>query len=130
MGLVNWFKDRWEREAKRYKYVNLDPKQVQLSGGRTADSEPLVAGNHYFRLWLVGMSLKNDREWFKAWQPAVYSSITFTFGDKTETLTHVAGQSRLKDVGTQSLDKVISLNYPLTALVPFNGGTIELDAGL
>jgi hypothetical protein len=90
----------------------------------------LEAGKHYFRLWLVEMFLKHDRDWFKSWHPAVHSAVTFRFGDKEEVITHVAGQSRLRDVGEDNLDKVVSVNHPLTSLVPFNGGTVELDAGL
>ena len=45
-------------------------------------------------------------------------------------ITRVAGASLLPDLSTDNLDRVIGLNYPMTPLVPFNGGTVSLSAGL
>lgn len=130
MGLLNWFQTLFRDEAKKYKYTEIDPTHIKFKDNHQINPAPLKAGQHYFRLWLVEMFLKNDRDWFKSWHPAVHTAITFRFGDKEELITHVAGQSRLTDVGPDNLDKVVSVNHPLTSLVPFRGGDVEVDAGL
>ncbi|HKU77098.1 MAG TPA: hypothetical protein VJR02_24515 [Pyrinomonadaceae bacterium] len=130
MGVLDWFKSRFKDEAKKYIYTEIDPSHVKFNDNHQINPQPLKAGTHYFRLWLVEMFLKNDRDWFKSWHPAVHSAISFTFGDKTELITHVAGPTRLKDIGPANLDKVVTVNRPLTSLVPFNGGEVAIDAGL
>lgn len=130
MGVLDWFKSRFKEEAKKYIYTEIDPKHVKFNNNHEINPDSLKAGNHYFRLWLVEMFLKNDRDWFKSWYPAVHSAVRFTFGDKDELITHVAGPTRLKDIGPDNLDKVVSVNHQLTSLVPFNGGEVEIDAGL
>ena len=130
MGVLDWFKTRFSDEAKKYIYTEIDPSHVKFGDNHQINPQPLKAGTHYFRLWLVEMFLKNDRDWFKSWYPAVHSAVNFTFGDKDELITHVAGPTRLKDVGPDNLDKVVSVNHQLTSLVPFNGGQVEIDAGL
>lgn len=130
MSLLDWFVTRFRDEAKKYKYVEIDPPHVNFKDGHQLNPAPLEAGKHYFRLWLVEMFIKNDRDWFKSWYPAVHSAVTFKFGDKEEVITHVAGPTKLTNVGKENLDKVVSINHQLTSLLPFNGGTVGLDAGL
>lgn len=91
---------------------------------------PLEAGAHYFRLWLTEMFLKNDRVWFAERHPAVHSFVRFQFGTKTVEIPYLAGEFKLQGLNANNLDRVIALNYPLTALMPFNGGVVELMAGL
>ncbi|HET9897387.1 MAG TPA: hypothetical protein VFQ44_20850 [Streptosporangiaceae bacterium] len=47
------------RNAKRYLYVPIPPGRVV---GGQEDTDALVAGRNYFRLWLTEMSLANDRD--------------------------------------------------------------------
>lgn len=130
MGLLDWFQSRWKSESKRYKYSRIKSANVVSDKGETLPDEPFAAGDHYFRLWLVEMFLKNDIEWFTAWHPAVHAAINFRFGDREELITRVAGASLLPDLNTENLDRVVGLNYAMTPLMPFNGGVIELSAGL
>ncbi len=130
MPLLDWFKTRFKDESKKYKYTEIDPTHVKFKDNHQINPDTLKAGTHYFRLWLLEMFLKNDRDWFKSWHPAVHSAVTFKFGDKEELVTHVAGQTRLKNVEPANLDKVVSVNHALTSLVPFNGGEVIVDAGL
>lgn len=130
MSLLDWFRTRFRDDAKKYKYTEIDPTHISFKDGHKINPTPLEAGRHYFRLWLVEMFIKRDRDWFKSWHPAVHSAVTFRFGDREEVITHVAGQNRLTDVGQENLDKVVNVNHQLTSLLPFNGGTVEVDAGL
>jgi len=91
---------------------------------------PLEAGVHYFRLWLTEMYLKNDHVWFVDRHPAVHSFVRFQFGTKVVEIPYLAGEFKLQGLNSNNLDRVIALNYPLTALMPFNGGVVELMAGL
>ncbi|HEX5270987.1 MAG TPA: hypothetical protein VFW33_10885 [Gemmataceae bacterium] len=128
--LLAWLSTRFQREATQWKRVNLRPDHVDLGDGRKANDDPLVAGESYFRLWLVDMFLKNDRDWFHETHPAVYSVVRFKFGDQEEEVSHVAGQSLLKDLSAADSARSLGLNYELTSLVPFNGGAIEFEGGL
>jgi hypothetical protein len=127
MSLLDWFQSRWKNAAVHTTYEFLDASRVD---GRTMSSAPIRSGEHYFRISLAEMFLKNDREWFTAYSPAVYSVVKLRFGDKEESLSHVAGPSGLKDLKATSMNKGVMINYPLMPLVPFNGGDIELESGL
>ena len=99
--------------------------------GRNLGEEPmLTAGEHYFQLWLNELYLKSDRDWFNSYYPVVHSLVRFNFGNRQVEIPYIAGPSNLNDVDSNNLDKVIQLNYPLTPLMPFNGGTVEMSAGI
>jgi hypothetical protein len=93
-------------------------------------SGPLVAGEDYFRVWLAEMRLNHNTLWFSDWYPAVHSIVKFTFGNSTIELPRVVGSLNLPGLAPATLDSVVSLNHALTTLLPFNGGTVELSAGL
>jgi hypothetical protein len=115
------------RETRRYIYAPIGRDRVI---GSEYDSEPLRARRDYLRVWLVEMCLKNDREWFVSWHPAVHCIIRFQFGSTQVDIPNVAGEFNLPNVSQQNLDRVVQLNYPMTTLLPFNGGTVDLTAGL
>jgi len=128
--VLEWFRSRFRQEASHFLYVPIPTGRVTYTDGRKAEDTQLQSGNHYFKLWLVQMFLRNDRDWFSSWHPAVHSAISFEFGNTSQVLTNVTGPSNLKDLKADHLDKFITLNQPLTSLLPFNGGTVSLDAGL
>src|SRR6185437_6162771 len=76
------------------------------------------------------MCLRQDRAWFVSWHPAVHSIVRFQFGSRQTDIPGIAGELSLPDVGQQNLDRVVQLNHPMTTLLPYNGGTVELTAGL
>src|SRR5882672_4038600 len=130
LPVLEWFRTRFRRKASHLLYVPIETKNVRHTDGAAASSTVLLAGQHYFRLWLVQMFLANDRNWFTEWHPAVPSSITFSFGSNTEVLTGLSGQSKLKDLNSGNLGKFLTINQQLTGLLPFNGGTVTVDAGV
>jgi hypothetical protein len=121
--LTGWL----SRESRRYLCCAIPPEHVE---GATDPGVSLEAGRHYFRLWLSEMCLRRDREWFKSWHPAVHSLVRFRFGTQSVDIPYVAGLQQLPGVEASGLDRVIQLNYPLTTLMPFNGGVVEINAGL
>jgi hypothetical protein len=92
--------------------------------------EELAAGKHYFRLWIAEMFLDKRVDWFREWYPMAHTLVSFQFGDQNLQVPHVAGAGQLQGVGEESLAKMIQLNHQLTSLMPFNGGTVEVVAGL
>ncbi len=126
MGLRETVSGWWRHDAAKY-HVEEIPRERVL--GRAYDPSPVVAGRDYFRLWLAEMYLGRDRDWGVAWQPAVHALVRFEFGSQTVEVPHVSGKLALDGVDSH-LDRVVQLNHPLTGLRPFNGGVVELHAGL
>src|SRR4051794_27360837 len=120
MDLLKWLKERWQTDATHDAYWRLV----------SAQNVQARSGENYFQLTLTEMFLKDDRKWFAAWQPACYVAVRFRFGDKDETINHLAGVSALKDVDAGHINRGVALNYSITPLVLFNGGEVEIDAGL
>lgn len=117
-----------KRDAKKNTYLPIDRSKVK--DGKVDEEPMLTAGKHYFQLWLNELYLKSDRDWFKSYYPVVHSLIRFNFGNQQAEIPYIAGPSNLKNVDSNNLDKVIQLNYPLTPLMPFNGGMVEMSAGI
>jgi hypothetical protein len=126
MSILTWFKERWKTEAVHSSYEFIDFARSD----HTFPSTALKSGEQYFRITMAEMFLKNDKEWFTKRAPAVYTVISLRFGDKEEVLSHVSGPSGLKDLKAESLNRGVTINYPLMVLTPFNGGDIEIEAGL
>ncbi len=126
MSLLDWFKDKIKHPSRKYISKTLDPSHVDVATPVTE----LEAGKHYFRLWLTEMYLKNDTEWFQKWHPAVHSLISFQFGSEKVEIPHIAGSLNIKDFKANNLEKVVHMSYPMTTLMPFKGGVVEIGAGL
>ena len=126
MSLFDWFKNKIQHPSHKFIYHQLGAAHLDVN----AQPVTLEAGKHYFRLWLSEMYLKNDVEWFQKWHPAVQSLVVFQFGSQKVEIPHIAGSLSLPDFKENNLEKVLHLNYPMTTLMPFNGGVVELAAGL
>ncbi len=116
-----------KKDARKYIYVPIPPDHVKDAKSVGA---PLEAGKHYFRIWLAELYLKREREWFKSWYPAVHSLVRFQFGTQVVEIPHIAGPLHLKGVNDENLERAIQLNHNLTTLMPYNGGVVEVAAGL
>ena len=126
MSLLDWFKNKIKHPSHKYIYHPLDTAHVDVVQPVTT----LEAGKHYFRLWLVEMYLKNDVQWFQQWYPAVHSLISFQFGSQKVEIPHIAGSLNIQDFNANNLQKVVRMNYSMTTLMPFNGGVVEIAAGM
>lgn len=91
--------------------------------------DPLQANRHYVRLRLARMFLKYQQTWFQSWYPAVQSFVRFQFGDQTVEIPNVADAKRIKLEPVSGQDLIVK-NVPLSPIVPFKGGLIEVSAGL
>jgi hypothetical protein len=124
----NPFKKLWDtikgwvdKNAGHYLFVTIPKDRTDAD----YDDSPLEADRSYFRLWLNEMFLTKSREWFSDWHPAVHSSVQLKFGDYDNV-----NLSRVARAPENKLSQAVLLNYTLTELVPFRGGTVEIEAGL
>jgi hypothetical protein len=129
MTILDQFRGRWQLPASHYTYRWINPDNVEINGKKPVPAQ-IISGEKYFRIWLAEMFLKNDRAWGTAWYPAVLCSIKLKFGNKTQEITHVAGESALKNLDLKRVNINVSMNHEITTLLPFNGGTIALEAAL
>jgi hypothetical protein len=127
MSLFDTLKQLFSKEALKYIYLPVPRDHVK--DAQYADGA-LQAGKHYFRLWLAEMFLKKEVDWFRTWYPMAHSLVVFQFGQQTIEIPHVAGGAKLQGLSEADLSRVIQLNHPMTALIPYNGGVIELVTAL
>jgi hypothetical protein len=113
------------RERDTIIYRPIDRAHVDVA----IEDAHAEAGRHYVRLRLADMFLKHEVRWFRTLFPAVHSLVRFDFGSQRVEIPNVADSSR---VGMQQGvgGDIVARNFVLTPTVPFNGGIIELDAGL
>lgn len=127
MPLLDVVKDWWASEAPHYVVHDVPMAAVQPPGDTGV---PCEAGAHYFRLWLVEMRLARDRAWFATRHPAVHALVQLQFGDRRIDLPRIVGPLALPGFDAANLGDVLHVDHPLTPLLPYNGGIVELSAGL
>lgn len=108
------------RNAQRYIYAPIPKERTDVD----YDDAPLVAEQHYFRLWLPEMFLAEDRRWFRDFHPAVNAAVQLNFGGRQAAFTTVSRAPK------EALTKGIFQNFDLTPLLPFRGGDVEIEASL
>ena len=124
MPLVQKLSSLFRSDAEHYVYTRIP------SGAATQAEKPLRQGEDYFRLTLCEMYLGTDRQWFTTYYPAVHSLVRLQYGSRTVDLPHIAGPLNLNGVSSANLGHVIQLNHRMTGLLPYNGGELELSAGM
>jgi hypothetical protein len=110
-----------QQNANKYQYVAIPPAQTDAQ----LPNDPLVPERDYFRLTLCEMFLSQSRAWFTGQYPAVHSSVFLKFADRERV-----GFSNVTRPPDQRLAEGVFLNYPLTDLLPYNGGVIEVELAL
>ncbi len=127
MGLFDWLSGLGHEDAIHRTQIRIAPERV-LTGAKVAVSP--VAEQHYVRLWLTEMFLRDGGRWFTSRYPLTYSLVSLDFGDqKGAEWANVSGKNKL-DIKQTDLGRSLLYNYPMTPLLPFRGGTISLDCGL
>jgi hypothetical protein len=119
----------FRNEAQQRERIVLLPDHIFPA---PVSAEPVLGGKGYFRLWLSEMFLKRDRDWGRTLYPVVQSLTTFRFGSPAADIefAQVAGPSHLASIDQAHLDRVVQLDYALTPLVPYSGGTVQVETGL
>ncbi|RKT54382.1 hypothetical protein [Saccharothrix australiensis] len=89
------------------------------------DGRPVVAGQGYLRLWLVEGFLAKRVSWGREHFPALHGGVTLSFlGSEATPFT------RFTRPGASLTAPGAYLDYPMTALIPYAGGTVEVEAAL
>jgi hypothetical protein len=112
-SISTWF----EKNASHMQHLPFPDPNASL-----ASIEPNV---HYFRLWLCELFLTQSRNWFRDCYPSVSSQVQLKFANQDGiTFTRVAAPPK------NQLGPGVYRNYQLTELMPFNGGTLDLQTAL
>jgi hypothetical protein len=85
---------------------------------------PLTPYETYFGVWLTHSFLKYDRAWLKRYYPAAHVSVKLQFAREMVKLTKFARPAE------GMVGPGVWTNYPITGLLPYNGGIVEIDASL
>ena len=105
----SWFNDN----ADAYVLTSLD------------QGEPLKPYQSYLQVWLAQMFLAKRVSWLQTYFPAVHAEVKLPFaGDPALSFARVVRPAN------ESLGEGVLINYPLTELLPYNGGVVEIDATL
>ena len=113
---------RWsEQNAERYLYVSIPPSRTDIA----IDPTPLEPEKSYYRLWLAEMHLGHSVQWFTEVFPAVQASVQIRWADNSPVTF-----TRVLRAPNEALAQGVLMNYPLTELMPFKGGTVEVEAAL
>ena len=78
----------------------------------------------YFGLWLTHGFLKREKAWLKKYYPASHVSVRLDVAGETRTLT------RLARPAVDMVGPGVWTDFPITGLLPYNGGVVEVEAGL
>lgn len=127
MSLLETLKGWIKKDAVKYLAPRIPFDHVE---NPKYEDRVLRAQKDYCRLVLAEMHLKEGTSWFSKWYPVVHALVRFQFGGKTVDIPRVAGTSQIANLEKQDLSKRVALNYPLTTTMPFNGGDVEIEAGL
>ncbi|MGH2537902.1 MAG: hypothetical protein ACRDHL_10945 [Candidatus Promineifilaceae bacterium] len=93
------------------------------AGGPAA--QPLPVYGSYFQISLSQFFLARNRNWFQQLYPAAHTAVRLQYADfEPVELSHVTHLPK------DGLGKGVSLNHPVTGLIPYNGGTVEIFCGL
>lgn len=130
MAVFKFISDWFSREASHYVYTMIPADRTDVP----IQATEVESGKHYFRLWLAEMFLRHDQKLFRTWSPVVHSVVRLQFGIDNKIssveIPHVAGQFQIEGMKEGNLDRVVQLNHALTALLPFNGGVVDLVSGM
>ena len=128
MSLLSTLARMIDNNSQNYVQFDIPPEQVK---NVKYNPRPIAAGSGYFRVWAVEIRINKDT-WLVTHYPVLHSVVGFDYAGKRIELTRVTSLESLKTStkGNFEMGKVVALNFLLTDLVPFSGGTVEISAGL
>ncbi|MEZ4468222.1 MAG: hypothetical protein R3F43_28255 [bacterium] len=117
--------DRWESST----FFVVSPPVPGCAPAPGAGAAAAEADQHYVRLWVVEMMLKDGRKLFDAYTPAVHAAVGFVAGQQEQTFSTVAGPPSLP--GLEKLEgRDPWAPRPDRGWLPYRGGQVELGVGL
>ncbi len=128
MGFWDNIKNSFDQDRQYFTYFRVPATHVL---DRKFQQRSAQAGLHYFRVWLPAMYLGKRTAWFQTMHPAVHSVVTTNFGGQQGvSIPMLADTTRLGFQVAGNHGEVIARNFPLSPLLPFNGGAVSLQCGL
>ena len=126
MSLLDWLKDQFSSDA-----IQRTRIPISVQNALTSKSGVIAkADKQYVRLWFSELFLQRNTERFTTRFPLGYSLVSLKFGDEPKVeFANVAGKNKF-DIGQVNQDRSVMRNFPMTPLLPFRGGDIEMDCGL
>lgn len=106
------------------KWFDAQAEHVTVEFFEERDAQPLVPGAGYVRLWLAEGFLAKSVTWTNKHFPALYGGVTLSFAEQRTPFTRFT-----KPSGTFTAPGAY-LDYQMTPLLPYNGGTLEVEAAL
>jgi hypothetical protein len=125
----------WDRIVN---FIARDAEQLAngaIKEGRVSPSHAQNPNNrahaeqHYFRVKLAHMFLKDKARFGQSLYPAVHSLVQTSFAGKVIDLPNLIDSSRLFENQEGKGDLVVK-NFVLTPLLPFKGGNVRVLTGL
>ncbi len=110
--------------------------KIKRTGHRAAGADPLeeiempesvalVPDEHYFRVFLAQMHLADASTFLSQWLPGAHVGVTYTRQGAA-----AVEYSKVLRPDPERMAAGARLNFPVTDLVPYRGGVVEIDAAL
>lgn len=129
--ISDWFRRKLKAQEKRLTFLYVPADHIIVEGQIQQNVEQsILPDEHYFRIWVKEMRLGSSTRWFTDLTPAVHSLASLSFADEKIDLATIAGPSAIEGVSSGNLNQAISLNHPLTTILPFVGGDVAVSLGL
>jgi len=87
--------------------------------------DALTPYQSYLRVWLAEMFLAKRVQWLRERFPAVHAEVRLPFAGQA-----AVSFTRVVRPGDDQLGEGVQINYPLTELLPYGGGVVEVEAAL
>jgi hypothetical protein len=117
----NFLSPMWDRVTH---WLKANAQHVTVEFIPEPGSSPVVADNGYLRIWLAEGFLASAATWGNKHFPVLHGGAALTFGGSTTPFTTFARPPGSWNIPGAQLD------FPLTPLLPFNGGVVEVEAAL
>lgn len=112
----------WNRVAS---WVDANAEHVTVRFIPDESGQPIHPHGGYLRLWLAEGFLARQTAWGAKQFPALHGGVSLSFlgGDRTTFTSFSRPPEGWTVPGAQ-------LDFPITTLLPFTGGTVEVEAAL
>ena len=102
---------------------------ARVAPSATPAPAPFAADSTYLRVWLAEAHLSHSRKWFTDWHPLVHAAVARRYGDTNQEQVAVVSPGAIPGFDGAAA-AAVTVDKPITPLLPFPGGTVSLNVGL